>query len=75
MLFSHLRLRLPTGLFPSDFRIKILWVFVVYLMRSTCLTYLILLRKFKNIIKSMQSLETVYPRVIFLPWILFEISL
>jgi hypothetical protein len=36
ILSSHLRLVLPSGLFPSSFPNKILYVFFFYLMPATC---------------------------------------
>jgi hypothetical protein len=35
-LFSHLRLDLPSGLFPSGFPIETLYAFLFYSMRATC---------------------------------------
>jgi hypothetical protein len=39
----HLRLGLPSGLFPSGFPTKILYAFLFSLIRATCLAHLILL--------------------------------
>jgi hypothetical protein len=36
-------LGLPSGLFPSDFRTKILYGFLIVLVRATCIAHLILL--------------------------------
>jgi hypothetical protein len=41
ILFSHLRLGLLNGLFPSGFTIKILYAFLFFPMRVTCSAYLI----------------------------------
>jgi hypothetical protein len=38
-----LRLGLPSGLLPSGFPTEVLCKFLIYLMRATCLTYLIYL--------------------------------
>jgi len=43
ILFSHLRLGLPSALFPSGFQSKILCTFPIFLMRAVCLVHLILL--------------------------------
>jgi hypothetical protein len=43
VLFSHLRLGLPSGLFPSSFRTKTLHAFLFSTMRATCPERLILL--------------------------------
>jgi hypothetical protein len=37
----HLRLGLPSGLFPSGFQIKILYVFLIAFIRATCPAYLL----------------------------------
>jgi hypothetical protein len=42
-LSSNLRLRLPSGLFPSGFPNKMLYVFLISFTRSTCSAHLILL--------------------------------
>jgi hypothetical protein len=43
MLSSHLRVGLPSGLFPSGFPTKILHPFLFYPMRATCHAHLIFL--------------------------------
>jgi hypothetical protein len=43
MLFIHLRLGLPSSLFPSDFPTNNLYTFLFSLIRATCPTHLILL--------------------------------
>jgi hypothetical protein len=43
ILFTHLRLGLPIGLFPSGFLIRILYEFLFYPMRATCTGHLIFL--------------------------------
>jgi hypothetical protein len=42
-LSSHLRLGLPSGLFPSGFPTDILYAFLVFPIRATCPVHLILL--------------------------------
>jgi hypothetical protein len=42
-LSTHLRLDLPSGLFPSGFPTNILYVFSSSSIRTTCLAYLTLL--------------------------------
>jgi hypothetical protein len=42
ILFIHLRLGLPSGLFPSGFRTSILYAFLVSLIHATCPAHLIL---------------------------------
>jgi hypothetical protein len=44
ILSTHLRLGLPSGLFPSGFPTNILYAFLVSPIRTTCPTHLILLR-------------------------------
>jgi len=39
-IISRLRLRLPSGFYPSDFPTKILYTFLVFPMRATCPTHL-----------------------------------
>jgi hypothetical protein len=41
-IFSHLRLGVPNGLFPSGFRTNISYAFLVSSMHATCCTHLIL---------------------------------
>jgi hypothetical protein len=41
MLFIHLRLGLPTGLFPSGFSTNNLYTFLFYPIRATCPAHLI----------------------------------
>ena len=43
VLYSHLRLGLPSGLFPSGFPTKTLYSHLLYPIRATCPTHLILL--------------------------------
>jgi hypothetical protein len=43
ILYSHLRLGLPSGLFPPSFPTKTLYSFLFALMRGTCPAHLILL--------------------------------
>jgi hypothetical protein len=43
ILFSHLHLVLPSGLFPSAFTIRILYAFIIAPVRATCCDNLILL--------------------------------
>jgi hypothetical protein len=42
MLSLHLRLGLPSGLFPSGFPTNNLYTFPFFLIRATCSAYLIL---------------------------------
>jgi hypothetical protein len=42
ILCHHLRLDLPSGLFPSDLPTKILYGFLIFTMRATCPAHLIL---------------------------------
>jgi hypothetical protein len=43
ILFTHLRLGLPSGLFPSSFPSNILYAFLFSLIRATCPSHLTLL--------------------------------
>jgi hypothetical protein len=43
ILSTHLRLGLPSGLFPSGFPTNILYAFLVCFLRATCPAHLILL--------------------------------
>ena len=49
ILSSHLRLRLPSGLFPSDFPTKTLYTPLLFPIRATCPVHLILLDHSNNI--------------------------
>jgi hypothetical protein len=42
-IIPHLRIDCPSGLFPSCFRITILYAFLISLMCATCVTHLLLL--------------------------------
>jgi hypothetical protein len=59
MLYSHLRLGLPTGLFPSGFSAKIMCALLISLMCATYLFRLILLdlEKPNNIWWSVQVMK------------------
>jgi len=50
ILSSHLRLGLPSGLFPSGFSTKILYTFLISPMHATCRAYTILIDVFTLII-------------------------
>jgi hypothetical protein len=43
ILYTHLRLGLPSGLFPSGFPTNILFAFLVFSIRATCPAHLIFL--------------------------------
>jgi hypothetical protein len=50
ILFSHLLLRLPNGLFPSGFPTKILYALLISPVRAACPTHLIFLQLINLII-------------------------